>query len=459
MSERDFTTQPTDERDVVAQLEAQLEAAKFDVKQKELFGKYDITTPNENEESYQSYLDKRPKNESAGDNLQYEHSQKSEVAYEDMSLQELARKYGTSEAADDKSVGIEILTVLENKMNEKALSNGWTEETKNLHYRTLLDIADKEMRGADIENKPAASIDLDTASPEVTTTAPGEVIPTTDGESTIADILQEAVAAENKFSQPAKEGESQAEYEARHQAQDEGNKIDMLDDIVLSPIAGEQDKVDDLSDIELVSLPEAEAPEGDSEPLDEEKQSIWNRAKDRSKGLFAKAGAFTSTTLFRIGNRMPTPKRKHEETNEQFEKRTRRIGAIKLVGAVAIIAAGVFAMKLGLDGPDIDNAPSIGNADGGAGPDGYVPEQAAPVIETAPAFSPEASNVEPGEGWYQTFNEMGITDSTEQANLLKKVGPELQARGLAFPMENGLWGISNQNQLSNDVLELIKNSR
>jgi hypothetical protein len=67
--------------------------------------------------------------------------------------------------------------------------------------------------------------------------------------------------------------------------------------------------------------------------------------------------------------------------------------------------------------------------------------------------------VESGEGWYQTFSEMGITNPTEQANLLQKVGPELQARGWAYPTGDGSYGIIRPGSLPKDVLDLIKNSR
>lgn len=51
---------PRDERDIVAKLQQQLERAQHDVAQKEAFGKYDITVPNEGELNYQEYLEQRP---------------------------------------------------------------------------------------------------------------------------------------------------------------------------------------------------------------------------------------------------------------------------------------------------------------------------------------------------------------------------------------------------------------
>ena len=58
---------PRDERDELASLEAkerkiqeEISNLRFDKNQKEAFGKFDVAVPNEGEDTYQSYLDKRP---------------------------------------------------------------------------------------------------------------------------------------------------------------------------------------------------------------------------------------------------------------------------------------------------------------------------------------------------------------------------------------------------------------
>lgn len=67
MHEPTVSATPRDERNEAAKLEEKFkkaqkeyERAQFDASQKEAFGKYDVTAPNEGEETYQSYLDKRP---------------------------------------------------------------------------------------------------------------------------------------------------------------------------------------------------------------------------------------------------------------------------------------------------------------------------------------------------------------------------------------------------------------
>ena len=81
-----------------------------------------------------------------------------------------------------------------------------------------------------------------------------------------------------------------------------------------------------------------------------------------------------------------------------------------------------------------------------------------PNIESSADFSVDASTVVAGEGWYQTFTELGIPAS-EQPALLQKIGPALQEQGWAYPMADGTWGISRPGTLPSNVLELVQNSR
>lgn len=88
-----------------------------------------------------------------------------------------------------------------------------------------------------------------------------------------------------------------------------------------------------------------------------------------------------------------------------------------------------------------------------------APAEAAPPAPKPMEFSAAARTVVSGEGFYNTFAEMGITNPAEQASLLQKVGPELVARGVAYPMADGTYGISRPGAFSQDVLELIQKSR
>lgn len=166
------------------------------------------------------------------------------------------------------------------------------------------------------------------------------------------------------------------------------------------------------------------------------------------------------------------------EKTDKINKRARNatLASIALLGAGGAVShvdtvrditegarAGVANWWNELMTPDAPQAVSgeIGNADGewvDAPEVAPAPEPKAPEVP-AYEFSADAGRVDAGEGWYQTFSEMGITSATEQANLLQKVGPELVARGWAYPMVDGTYGISRPGALPRDVLELIQKSR
>src|SRR5690606_6698844 len=61
-----------------------------------------------------------------------------------------------------------------------------------------------------------------------------------------------------------------------------------------------------------------------------------------------------------------------------------------------------------------------------------IPEpQPQPPIEVAPTYSAEALHISDGEGWYQTFKEMGVSAEDRPA-LLKLVGPKLKEMGIGY---------------------------
>lgn len=137
------------------------------------------------------------------------------------------------------------------------------------------------------------------------------------------------------------------------------------------------------------------------------------------------------------------------------------------VGVAALSAAAIGAGVVMEHGDTIRDAFSkplmpkipteVGNADGD-----WVTEAPQPAPTPAPEvdFSIDALTVTDGEGWYQTIQEVtGVTDPVEQAAILQKIGPALQEKGWAYPMDDGTWGISRTGTLPKDVLELIKNSR
>lgn len=135
-----------------------------------------------------------------------------------------------------------------------------------------------------------------------------------------------------------------------------------------------------------------------------------------------------------------------KERDEQQSKRRRALGRAAVLTGVSLVIGSAVSVASDYIGDLLDT---------GAG---AISDQVGDVLPEVHNWSPDAMTINPGEGWYQTFQEMGI-DSSGWSGLLEKVGPELQSRGWAYQMSNGSWGISQPGQLPSDVLELIWNNR
>lgn len=72
-------------------------------------------------------------------------------------------------------------------------------------------------------------------------------------------------------------------------------------------------------------------------------------------------------------------------------------------------------------------------------------------------LSHNARWVEPSEGWYQTFNELGIPQDNWQ-DVLQDAGPKLHEQGWAYRMPDGQWGISQPGRLPDSALRIIAES-
>jgi hypothetical protein len=176
--------------------------------------------------------------------------------------------------------------------------------------------------------------------------------------------------------------------------------------------------------------------------------------------------AATRTAAQQVFAGMDYDEKKRETAIQKADRNKKVAAGLAAISAVAL-GAGV-AMKVAEHGDDIqkfwnksltpDTSHVVGDADGSWVSEVPTPEVAPP----APAidFSIDASTVTNGEGWYQTIQEVtGSTSPAEQAAILQKIGPALQEKGWAYPMNDGTWGISRPGTLPKDVLELIKNSR
>jgi hypothetical protein len=111
-----------------------------------------------------------------------------------------------------------------------------------------------------------------------------------------------------------------------------------------------------------------------------------------------------------------------------------------------------------IDGDGVKNAadPAPRNADiTGRGGGNGTPNGSETLHAELNEFSQAARIVERGEGWYQTFDEMGIPER-HWADVLESAGPKLQDQDWAYFDESAEeWRISKPGKLPPEVLETI----
>lgn len=256
----------------------------------------------------------------------------------------------------------------------------------------------------------------------------------------------------------AQEGESLSEYEARHGIpEDQRSTNDILDQIDREEGVAERSAADILDQIDREeaavtaegfgtggeggmsrAVETAAEAQANAEITPTVPQTIRERIRDAltPAGFAAEMSRLTSTL------------------SEKLTKR-KKVG----IGLGVLAVAGVTAWALLNRDSGGSHRPGNGSFWTDALPtiDPRAVDDAGGAATAHAEFSSNAHNVLPGEGWYQTFADMNIPVS-ERAELLQKVGPKLQEIGVAYPMGDS-YGISEPGNLSNDVLQLIQDSR
>lgn len=232
-----------------------------------------------------------------------------------------------------------------------------------------------------------------------------------EGESVSAEGLEPVEVA-------VEEGESLEEYEART-------------------------GVDNLEGLDFV---EADAAGLEDDTEDEEPEARRSR---RLRDRFSPAAIAARLTT---ANFMRNKNKREREAEDDSKERSRKKLALGL-GVLTVAAVGVgviLANRYGVDYQPGNGGGNGGNGGGGAGGGGNRLNWN--------DFDPSAQRVTRGEGWFQTFKEMGIPKS-EWKDVLDTAGPKLGKLGEAY-YDNGAgeWRISKPGQLSNDALRVIANS-
>ena len=156
---------------------------------------------------------------------------------------------------------------------------------------------------------------------------------------------------------------------------------------------------------------------------------------------------------------------------EQEKRRKAALYGTALIGAGALAGYGIHqAIEWGA-GRNLtawdslkdwwnDTPDDTASRPGGRVPDSLpedTPEPKAPDFSWTD-FSPQSRVVESGEGWYQTFQELGIPESHWE-DTLQNAGPKLENAGWAYYDDAaGEYRISHQGELSDRALTIIARS-
>lgn len=194
----------------------------------------------------------------------------------------------------------------------------------------------------------------------------------------------------------AMEGETLAEYEARHATRP---VIDPLDDLVSTPEPGPE--IDDLRD-----LPDG----GKSEETDDVPESKWQRAKNRLRDGYLKAAYFVGEIPRRLGGVLPDSSKHLDESLEQYDRRMKLRGIALAVGVIAsylVLKEVSHGFAEAISGGGAGSAGgAVSHGGGHAGPDnfdafrtGHNPLEPNSVPVETVFHTPEASSYADSTPW------------------------------------------------------------
>lgn len=240
---------------------------------------------------------------------------------------------------------------------------------------------------------------------------------------------------------------------------DASNRIEFCDEISLKDVEiAKQDKVDNAHRNFFV------IDDDDYEKYyvrNREKISIWNRIKSRTQDLYYRAGMYVGRAMFAAGSYsidkiMSQPEMKLGENLAEYEWRVKRIGMAKVIGLVVLSIVAIHGVNDLIDNYRSNSpSPSHINIDHSQFDNALKNHS---IVSDMPDFNIEAYNVDPGEGWYSTMEQMGISDPAVQHQTLQRVGPQLQDMNLAYPVDGNSWGIKVIGRLPQEALDLIWNN-
>lgn len=157
-----------------------------------------------------------------------------------------------------------------------------------------------------------------------------------------------------------------------------------------------------------------------------------------------------------------------EKTRERFEsprarKKVLILGGVALAVFLGTKYGGNLLDQLNGHHHVVGEAVATGGPKGGPSFEAFeYPATEGSSANFDVAFSPDALQVTPGEGWFKTFRELGMDSETQKAVLGNdKIMGELQSMGLAYTPELGGWGMNmpSNGKMPPEALKLIIQAR
>jgi hypothetical protein len=227
---------------------------------------------------------------------------------------------------------------------------------------------------------------------------------------------------------------------------------DVVDDVPEDPAPAPEEVIEG----EVIEPAEevAEEPAEDAASVDPEDATITTKEKTP----WEKAKALPLAASVAISQYLNAQKEKWNALPPEKKKRYKIIGGIAT--AAVVITAAYFVAKGFDSGVDANTGAEAGGTGTGTESSGGVNAGDASTgggPDAGPSISEAAQTVEKGEGWFQTFEEMGIKSTADQKALLNEIGPKLVKMGAAYSApELGGFGISSSGELPTDAIKLIQ---
>ena len=510
-TEPTFSPRPTDERDELARLEAQLAKKKVEVNGNTEFGKYDTTVPNEGEDTYQTYLDQRPAEgvvrdgESFRDNGKFasadayaEQNGTAEAHYdevngietevpstnfEDLSFMQLASELAKANELGDRAGAQEIRAAAEHKIMDQITRPGYETADAETEYADEVArfnaTADKLSKTAPNEVAEATTVQPPLETESVPTSAydseeeeeAGEATPVSpnvalDSPINIPEANPTSIEVELPvFTEVTPDANEQVLLNGENVAKEgymtlpDGTKLFRVTNAEGETLwAGE-------NVLEVSNLDDAEV---QAEPDNAEKEGRFARVKawaaankekhfdNFSNKYMAKLFTMYNSVLdYRTNDSMDSGE---IDRIRNVNRRALIIGGAAL-GVLGLIGIGVSLTEHAGD-TDTSSLPDMGNGDGGASAEGQAAADAA-AAEAAQHTAEEAAttqlfDIPRGQGGLELFRNLGIDPSKWAAN-----APNFPSM---FPndftvMDGGGIGIKHSGWISPEAQEFIKKLR